>query len=358
MEKAIKMIDLRCSFDLMTNSRQRLFADELIDFNNITFNGEERLGKKGHYLKLVDVFDIEPKKSHYDSDYIPNYLCCIVSLFEYEKERKINLYAVYSTKQHKFIIPFNYGAVEIQKSCIVAYSNNGTTFFSHTGEVIMPATKNIRVKLLTNSDSSNLSYNNYFKVTKLRDDWLESCIKSGICKYDLPTLFEEWKAMYSYEIHSDELSGVYSVFEKRLVVPCKYSECYGKSPKQKMDKAYLKVYDGIYTYALYSPDGKCIIPDGKYDDIYVGGEKILARKTFKIDGSNAGIETTEELGVNCGEVEICKYFYEALYICDSLVDIFSLEGKIIEENVWIRYKTSNIKHATALSAAYFKNFNN
>lgn len=343
MKNTIKLVDLVNFNNLLTSDKKRLsFADEIIDLNDITFNGEDRLGKKGHHLRLAGVFDIEPNKNYYNLDYEPNYICRIVSEFDYDKYSK--LFAIYSTKLHKFILPFEYGNLEIKGACIFAYQNGKMSIFSHTGEVIMPLTKNIRLKSLDGSGNKQ-----YVRVTKLRDDWLENIINSKSYENKTLTPFEEWRALYfDYELHEDELNGVYSLIEKKLIVPCRYPQCYGQSRNQEIDEAYIKCYDGIWSYALYTPDGKCIIPDGKYDNIRVQSNNILARKTIKISGTDAGIGTTEVLGPNCGRSEMCEYYYGAHYICESLVDIYSLSGEIIKENVWITNTSNSIKGLTNL----------
>lgn len=43
-------------------------------------------------------------------------------------------------------------------------------------------------------------------------------------------------------------------------------------------------------------------------------------------------------------------------ICLSLVDIYSLKGKIIEENVWLTHKSNSIAYVTNLASAYFDKF--
>lgn len=51
--KKTKVADICCQTNIMSVYSYQKFTDYLIDFSNVTFNGEERLGKEGHKLIIL-----------------------------------------------------------------------------------------------------------------------------------------------------------------------------------------------------------------------------------------------------------------------------------------------------------------
>ena len=243
---------------------------------------------------------------------------------EHCKNKKCNvLYAAYSVDKKKYIIPFGEDYLEV-------------LIFG------------IRV----------------YKGMREDDDWdeedekcqqEESCRKKkGIVIFSFPKKFElekdfeyQWKVELEdrynyallYTVGEIKQEGVYSFKDKRYIVPVRsYREIEAVVNPYSKSSIYFIVndYDGC---SVYSKMGDLLVSGiyQKIEFITSSKDNMIRFKAIKkiIDLKNkGGYSYTEEVpGVNCGEIDKVTRYEDDRYYAKVCVDIYSLDGKIIKENV-------------------------
>lgn len=254
------------------------------------------------------------------------------------RERKMR--ALYSITESKFILPFEeYGFLNIQSPFVVAYCNKKMGAFTYGGEPIIPMTSNIAVGFVSKHSSLQVHYY-YLKITKLPEDWFEKGKKETILlkNKDILDQREEYEVLNAYLEKYSGPVGVYSVLQNKLIVPIKYANVQVNEQRENQPidgKVHFITDDGLFSHGVYSQEGRCLIETGRYGDIYATKKYIVARKHMHVRGYDDYYTTNEVLGPNCGQVSTYYVWHKGGTTCMSCVDLYSHEGRLLKENVFI-----------------------
>lgn len=339
------------------------YKSTIIRLEDIEFEEERECAKCGNrcywFSRYFDVVKIR-KTSFRTSNNKENVICIIktIAKFNYgcpckkSLNGKRELYAAYSITDGKFILSFEFGYLNAEAPFIIAYRNKEMGIFSFCGDSIIPMTKNIFIDFVYSMDPKKEFYYYFLKIAKLQDNWFEIGRKeTPITHHGMIHPHEEYKVLVNYNEKNNVPMGVYSYLENRLIVPIKFSDVVGTSKNTKGNKVYLITNDGYFSHGVYSEEGKCIIAIGKYGTIYFTNKYIVARKHMQTGGYNDYYTEEASFGPNCGQVENYYVHHEGCYTCTSCVDLYSHEGKLLKENVFLSKKTRSIENLDSLEDA-------
>lgn len=267
--------------------------------------------------------------------------------YVYDKNKK--KYAVYSFIERKFILPFEFstfeegsymdgyfGKVIIAMKKYESYIETG--IYSLKGENLFPMTKNVmvnsKIKLIEFQGNEVFRY---VEVKNLTDECVNKIVSTE----------RNYGYSYLWEFYAEyNKVDIYCIEKKQYIIPMqKVSDVYITNQNIKTygiehgrdwtNNCFFNIYyKKDLTWAVYSREGKIIIPPHFYMDIIICKNGIKAVKREIMEHYHKKyVSNYEFLGYERCEPKYSKqYSYKDCYSYIRCFDMYSYDGKLLSEN--------------------------